>query len=594
MTVKSLPEIKIHGIWIEYKSSVLLAIDSCAKGVIYGNTFRWCINQSNYGAGGYGVAVKGTYSGGSYNWPASYPDFGTENTIFIEDNIFYGCKQSVELQDTGNAVARYNTISGTWGPHGQIFTHGPSSTSPDSNAGLQLEVYNNDISLDVVSLSTFAGHHGVGPTIRSGHALIYDNAIHQAGSDSTSSDAIILSDIDISGHTSPAYTYPDDYPVIWQPRDVYAWNNTYEGGAVNITESSSWFVADRESTNSMGTYYDYRNLQKPGYVAYAYPHPLRGETPPSFPTDWLYRQLITVSHANIDENLQNFPLIVKFSHNADIGTNAQADGDDIRFSFDGINLLPYHRVYFTIEGDTTASGMFVVKADLSHVTDTSFYIYYGNGGAADDSDSGEVYALDDIGYGCKIVQMGNDLTTSTTEDMTSYSNDGTKKAANEPVEISGLLYNAQHFDGTDDYINYGSAASVDNVDPYTIEYLVYLDGWGSVDYNRLSCKEGTTSNQQSVVVRNALHSVNASHNAATGGTAANSRTSNDTLSLGAWTLIGVTYDNTGDRTLHVFINGVESSYAVTPTAMVGTIRNDSSNSLVVGNRLGGTERLMGR
>ena len=409
-----------------------------------------------------------------------------------------------------------------------------------------------------------------------------------------SSDAIILSDIDISGHTSPSYTYPDDYPVIWQPRDVYAWNNTYEGGAVNITESSSWFVADRESTNSMGTYYDYRNIQKPGYVAYAYPHPLRGETPPSFPTDWPYRQLITVSHTNIDDGLQDFPLIIKFSHNADIGTNAQADGDDIRFSVNGVDLLPYHRVYFTIEGDTTASGMFVVQIDLSNTADTNFYIYYGNGGAADASDPTLVYALDDVGYGCKLVQMGNDLTTSTTEDMTVYGNDGTKKAADEPIQAIGLLYKCQHFDGTDDYINYGSAASLDNITPYTLEYLVYLDGWGSVDYNRLSCKEGTTSNQQSVVVRNALHSVNASHNAATGGTAANSRTANDTLSLGAWTHIAVTYNNTGDRTLHIFINGVESSYAVTPTAMVGTIRNDSSNSLAIGNRLGGDRAFDGK
>jgi hypothetical protein len=65
-----------------------------------------------------------------------------------------------------------------------------------------------------------------------------------------------------------------------------------------------------------------------------------------------------------------------------------------------------------------------------------------------------------------------DLTTSTTEDSSSYSNDGTKKAANEPTEVDGYIGKAQNFgnDGTiDDYIDISSVSNDVDVNKGTFE-----------------------------------------------------------------------------------------------------------------------------
>jgi hypothetical protein len=63
-----------------------------------------------------------------------------------------------------------------------------------------------------------------------------------------------------------------------------------------------------------------------------------------------------------------------------------------------------------------------------------------------------------------------------TEDSTSNDNDGIKTAANQPYETAGKIGNGQEFDGYNDYINCGSAASL-QVDYITVE------GWAKFDTN---------------------------------------------------------------------------------------------------------------
>ena len=57
---------------------------------------------------------------------------------------------------------------------------------------------------------------------------------------------------------------------------------------------------------------------------------------------WAYRKAITISNANVDADLTNFPLFVKINADADIGAGALANGYDIRFTaagwFDAVEL----------------------------------------------------------------------------------------------------------------------------------------------------------------------------------------------------------------------------------------------------------------
>ena len=61
-----------------------------------------------------------------------------------------------------------------------------------------------------------------------------------------------------------------------------------------------------------------------------------------------------------------------------------------------------------------------------------------------------------------MVQHMKDTTTSSITDSTSNNNDGTKKAANEPLQnTTGKINSAQYFDGNDDYVNISDSASLD-------------------------------------------------------------------------------------------------------------------------------------
>jgi hypothetical protein len=61
--------------------------------------------------------------------------------------------------------------------------------------------------------------------------------------------------------------------------------------------------------------------------------------------------------------------------------------------------------------------------------------------------------------------------------------------------------------------------------------------------------------------------------------------------LDTWQHVALTYDDAGDRKLHMYINGVETAYAASP-ALTGTLLT-SSNTLVVGNRISGNRAFQG-
>lgn len=358
--------INIHHILIEKKSTVLLAIDDCDKGVVWKSTFRYSILTTSHGSGGYGVAVKGEYP---YTWPADYPAWGTQNAIFIEDCTIYGCRHAIEGQDCAIIVARYNTISGGWAAHGSVDMHGARDTETEDSSGLSFEVYNNDITLNTCDAGAYEASYTEGCVPRGGCGVYHHNIFHSAPG-SSSRKCVNLSTLDIGVHSVPAYSYPADYYIKWQPRNTFAWSNTYDGTIVNIYESATWFELDRYSgqlafdgqtgnftlnlkitggisgatgyltkqtdagttgtlwlRNITGTfqdnetitdtstgsatvngvltdgYYDYRNQMPTGYEPYTYPHPLRGGNPPPPPPGPVVPPMVNLLEADVGKNL---------------------------------------------------------------------------------------------------------------------------------------------------------------------------------------------------------------------------------------------------------------------------------------------------
>jgi len=146
-------------------------------------------------------------------------------------------------------------------------------------------------------------------------------------------------------------------------------------------------------------------------------------------------------------NLSNFPVLIDLTSDTDLTTDAQDDGDDIAFTAsDEVTQLDHEIEDFN--GTTGELQAWVEVPTLSTGSDTVIYMYYGHSTCDSQEDITGVW---DSNH--KLVHHLKDLTTSTTEDSTTNSNDGTKKAANEPIETtSGQIAQAQTFDGSNDYV----------------------------------------------------------------------------------------------------------------------------------------------
>lgn len=94
---------------------------------------------------------------------------------------------------------------------------------------------------------------------------------------------------------------------------------------------------------------------------------------------------------------------------------------------------------------------------ITSAATTDIYVYFGNAGAADGNDPTNVWD----GNFLAVYHM-MDKTTSTIEDATGNQPDGTKTAANEPVEADGKLYKCQSFDNNNDRINIGDFEPTQN------------------------------------------------------------------------------------------------------------------------------------
>lgn len=191
--------------------------------------------------------------------------------------------------------------------------------------------------------------------------------------------------------------------------------------------------------------------------------------------NWKYRRQVTLTSAEIDADLVDFPILVHLSASSGLGTsNVTSIFDQVGSDYNALAFVGEsgEQYYFEVErwDDVGEEAWVWVKLDASSTADTTFYLYYDftqDGSAYHDSTK-----VWDNHF--KAVYHMQDETASTIEDSTGYSNDGTKKGSNEPLEASSYIDQGQHFDGTDDYIGCGSDGSLE-IDELTLEAHVNFD-----------------------------------------------------------------------------------------------------------------------
>jgi len=98
-----------------------------------------------------------------------------------------------------------------------------------------------------------------------------------------------------------------------------------------------------------------------------------------YSSSWKYRQKITVKSELADENLSNFPLLIKITDQGhDLFDEAQVDGDDIVFTTStGTAVMPHEIESYSGTGPKELYAWVNVPS-ISSSSDTTLYMYYGN------------------------------------------------------------------------------------------------------------------------------------------------------------------------------------------------------------------------
>ena len=192
-----------------------------------------------------------------------------------------------------------------------------------------------------------------------------------------------------------------------------------------------------------------------------------------YSSSWTKRIKITVDSGEVDADLTNFPVYIDLDDIAPahgFWSNVEANGADLLVTeADGETRLSLEVVSITVGSNI---GQLHFKANnLDGDADTIFYLYYDNSGASQPAV--------DASYGSEDVWSNNYILVSHLEedgnttgggynDETSNDNDGTGTGLTIASDVDGQLGTGSTFDGTGDYITFGTTNSPTDTFTYSV------------------------------------------------------------------------------------------------------------------------------
>ncbi|MFX0185201.1 MAG: DUF2341 domain-containing protein, partial [Candidatus Hodarchaeota archaeon] len=185
-------------------------------------------------------------------------------------------------------------------------------------------------------------------------------------------------------------------------------------------------------------------------------------------TRFSFRKNITIDATKVSDDLIDFPVLIDL-YDSDLQQDAQASGNDIMFS-NAIGHILDHEIEFyeRVYNSTHAHLVAWVKTNLSGTQDAILSMYYGNPTLPSQENPISVWNENYIGVWHLDESTGG---TDAIKDSTSNLNDGTD-SGNPALGALGQMGNAIEFDGTDDYIDLGTKASL-----YGITNNVTISAW---------------------------------------------------------------------------------------------------------------------
>ncbi|MGH9910429.1 MAG: DUF2341 domain-containing protein, partial [Nitrososphaerales archaeon] len=394
---------------------------------------------------------------------------------------------------------------------------------------------------------------------------------------------------EVSSGTSPPSAISNLSAISGDSEVVLIWSAPPDGGSpitdyiIEFKQSTSSIFSvfsDGISTSttttvtglSNGISYDFR-VSAVNAIGQGPPSNAVTEIPnPSCPPDWVdcnwqFRKQITIDRTKIAATLTNFPVLVSIT-DSNLLASAQADGDDILFtSADGTTKLSHE-----IESWNDTPGKLVawVKVpNLSSISNTVLYMYYGNAAAANQENVAGTWRSE---YKA-VYHLHDDV-----NDSTANNNDCTNEGS---TNVAGRVADAQEFDGIDDIIRCGSDVSIDDVwiGGGTMSVWLEADSRGEGNIGRVFHKY---VNMDYIAGESGGATRLAFQTQFTGGFGV-WRMNSFPITYNNWHLLHQTYNsNSAANDAAFWVNAV--SQAVTePNTPSGTYMGDASNNLNIGN-----------
>lgn len=182
----------------------------------------------------------------------------------------------------------------------------------------------------------------------------------------------------------------------------------------------------------------------------------------TFPDDWDYNMDLTLNTsstgANVSGSVSNFPVVILLTESnfSDGFTQAQADGDDIRFTLsNGTTLLSHETVDWDQSGKTAQIWVNVSTVNGNNATQ-SIKMYWGNASANNISSGSSVFSSANYFKGVYHLEESGNGTANEYADATGANagqGGGASGGNGIPDQTSGLMGNANNFvASTDDNI----------------------------------------------------------------------------------------------------------------------------------------------
>ncbi len=277
---------------------------------------------------------------------------------------------------------------------------------------------------------------------------------------------------------------------------------------------------------------------------------------------WAHRKPITISHSQVGgaSDLTNFPVLISWSNDPNLQSEAKTDGSDILFTDSSGTLKLNHEIeqYVSSSGQVQA---WVLVPTVSASSDTTIYMYYGNPSAASQQNATGVWngvykGVWHFGSGAPLADSSGTGNTLTSNGTTAVTGQIAGAISNPGAVTDGLMVPSPT--GLYDLTTYTQSAWVNPLSftgPPTLYGPVYLY---SVGFNKSFAIEpdGTI---ESIIANSGIYTYS---------------TSVDTVSTASWAYLVTTF-SPSDHLLHVYLNGIEVSYAV-QSAGDGSALPDSS------------------